>query len=65
MEKSTFVGTVGSNTLCQKTWEESRPHMCWIIGRETLVPAGDLDVDCEPAPAPLWYSLGGPWRTLT
>lgn len=59
MNKSAFVGTVGSNTICQKTQEESCPQVHWVIGRQT-VPESDPELACELAPAPLGGSLGAP-----
>lgn len=37
MDKSAFVGAMGSSIRYQGTWEESCPLMCWVI--QTLVPA--------------------------
>ena len=58
--QSASVGTVGSHTICQKSQEESLPHMYWIIGRQTSVSAADPEVACKPAPAPLGCSLQAP-----
>lgn len=35
MDRSVFVGAVGSSTRHQETWEESHPTLLWVIGKQT------------------------------
>lgn len=39
--KKCRCGSVGSSTICQRTWEESCPPIHWVLGIHTLVPVVD------------------------
>lgn len=58
MDQSTFVGAVGSSTICQGAWKASCPPICQVIGIQTLLPAVDPEIHHELAPAPLGHGLG-------
>ena len=60
MDKSAFVGAVGSSTIHQGAWEESYPPVCQVIGVQTLIPAVDPALACEAALDPLGHNPGGP-----
>ena len=56
MNKSAFVGTLGSSTIHQGI-QESHPPMCWIIGRQISVPTVDPALTCELTPSFLGCGL--------
>ena len=60
MEKSAFVGAVGSSTIHQGTWAESRPLVHWVIDIQTSIVAVDPAMECELTPPPLGCGLGAP-----
>ena len=57
MNKSTFVGVVGSSIICPGTWDESRPPVYPLIGRQTLVWAVEPG-ESENLPRPLSLQSG-------
>ena len=56
--KSATVGVVGSGTIHQRTWEESRTTVQRVMGRQNLVPAVDPAVACKTVPVPLSHGPG-------
>ena len=64
IDKSAFVGEVGSSTICQGTQRESHPAMHLVIGRQTSVPALDPAVAREPAQAPFSCCMETPENTV-
>lgn len=62
MDKSAFVGILGSSNIYQGTPEDSHPPMYWITGMQTFIPAVDPTVAHEPTLVPLGYDPGAPGK---
>lgn len=64
MNKSTFVGAVGSITIYQGTREESCPPLYSVIGKQTLILAVEL-VEQQTCPSLSGHGQEKSWQVLT
>lgn len=62
MDRTAFVGVVGTSTTGQGVQQEACPPVHGVIGKQTSLLAVDPAVAPEPPPAPLSHGLGSPGK---